>query len=461
MRKDYYKILGLQEGASEKKIRARWMELIKFYSSDLGRTEEEDERVREINEAYEILRRSVIKKAHRRKEKRMNIQKIILPSGILVLFLIVGLVSLRWFHVVIPPKSEAPYEGGKVLEKETASKISPVETGSNVQAEKEVPKEIIKSQKIKEPKEIKKEGMGQESKKIVSVSPQRSPSGVRLGSKKKEESASKILPKSNLPVKVGEKDLAKGEPKPAKELVPQVAMKSGVPVRVEREVPKEVSPQEVPKEVRKEVPKEVPKELPKEVPKEVTGVTLHAGEKLTIKREGGEADAMEISKVVPRESSQMDKPKIAVLDPQPVQKPGTSVKAEKVVSFPPPSLVKEEEVKRFFSNYIDRYHQKDIDGFLSFFSSEALQNQKDGLEAIRNIYTKFFDQSQELRYRVEGMKIGIYQNAVEVRARFRVGQTLKRRGGEKVWTGTIHWVLVKEDGALKIISLNYQNQKST
>jgi hypothetical protein len=123
-------------------------------------------------------------------------------------------------------------------------------------------------------------------------------------------------------------------------------------------------------------------------------------------------------------------------------------------------LANEEEVKQFFSSYIDQYHRKDIDGFLSFFSSKAVQNQKDGLKEIRSIYTKFFDQSLALRYRVEGMKVEIYQNAVEVKARFIVDQTLKRRKEEKSWTGTVRWVLVKEDGALKIISLNYQNQKS-
>jgi len=127
---------------------------------------------------------------------------------------------------------------------------------------------------------------------------------------------------------------------------------------------------------------------------------------------------------------------------------------------PAPSLTNEEEVKQFFSSYIDRYDQKDIDGFLSFFSSKVVQNQKDGLKGIKNIYTKFFDESQELRYRLEGMKIEIYENAVEVRARFRLDQTLKKRGEERVWTGTIHWVLAKEDGVLKIISLDYQNDKT-
>jgi len=382
--KDYYKILGVEEEASDEEIRARWAELTKHYHPDLGEAGGENERVREINEAYEILRnestrfefdleralkRSVIKKkAHSAKERRMNIRKIMLPAGILVLFLIVGLMSFAWFHVAAPPKSE-------VLD----VKIPPVRIESGEKTQKKVPEEI------------KREGMPRESEEIVSVSSQGSPSAEKRELKKKEESAQKILPKEEAPVKVEEEGPAKEEPKPVIEPVPQVVTKTEAPMRVEKEVPKEV---------------------PREVPKEATGATLHPGKKLAVKTE-----------------------------------------EEKW-------LANEEEVKQFFSSYIDQYHRKDIDGFLSFFSSQAVQNQKDGLKEIRSIYTKFFDQSRELRYRVEGLKVEIYENAVEVKARFRVNQTLKRRGEEKVWTGTIRWVLVKEEGALKIISLNYQNQKS-
>jgi hypothetical protein len=143
-----------------------------------------------------------------------------------------------------------------------------------------------------------------------------------------------------------------------------------------------------------------------------------------------------------------------------VMKPDIPEEKKKAPPPTPPLLAKEEEVKRFFSNYIDRYTRKDIDGFLSFFSSKAVQNQKDGFKEIRNIYAKFFNQSQELRYHLEGMKAEVYQNAVEVKARFRVDQKLKESGEEKVWKGSIRWVLVNEDGNLKISSLDYQNEKS-
>ena len=125
----------------------------------------------------------------------------------------------------------------------------------------------------------------------------------------------------------------------------------------------------------------------------------------------------------------------------------------------PPLLAKEEEVQQFFSNYVDRYHRKDIAGFLACFSSKAVHNQRDRWEGIQSIYTKFFDESRELRYQVEGMKTEIYQNRVEVKAHFRIDQVLKKSKQEKVWTGNIRWVLGREDGDLKILSLDYQNEK--
>ncbi len=132
--------------------------------------------------------------------------------------------------------------------------------------------------------------------------------------------------------------------------------------------------------------------------------------------------------------------------------------AGETIPEPPPLVAKEEEVEQFFSDYADRYHRKDIDGFLSVFSAKAVQNQKDGIEGIRAIYSKFFDESKELRYRIEGKKTEIYQTRVEVKARFKVDQTMKK-GKDMVWAGNIRWVLGREDGALKILSLDYQNEK--
>jgi curved DNA-binding protein CbpA len=414
--KDYYKILGVEEEASQEEIRARWIELTKHYHPDLGKTRGEDERIKQINEAYEVLKdyskrldydferdlkRSIIKKGHYQKDRRFNIQKMILPAGFVVLILIVGLVVIRWPHVSNPPKSDDLHQIEKVLGKRAASQTSPEK-------------------------------------------PESPPSSsVREELKRKEEPVRKILPKPEVPPSPPVSQVEK-EPKRKEEPVPRVVMKPEAPAKVEKEVPREVpkevlvkeepkrkeepvapvvmrpeAPAKVEKGVSKEVPKEVLKEPPKEVrkdlPKEVSKVTLRPGEKLS---------------------------------------------ETWVVSAPSPSFAKEEEVKQFFSNYIDRYNRKDINGFLSLFSSKAVQNQKEGLDRIRKIYSDFFDQSQEVQYHMEDTKIGIYQNGVEVRARYKLDQLSKKGGERKSWIGNIRWTLVKEDGNLKISSLDYQNEKS-
>jgi hypothetical protein len=145
-----------------------------------------------------------------------------------------------------------------------------------------------------------------------------------------------------------------------------------------------------------------------------------------------------------------------------ISTPSPSVKVEDQVAElkPPPLIATDEEVKRFFADYVERYTQKDVGGFISLFSSQAIQNQKDGLEGIRRIYDNFFNQSQELRYRLKDTRIEIYQNAVEIKARYEIDQISKKEGEKKNWRGQVQWVLVKEEGVLKITLLNYQHDKS-
>ena len=141
--------------------------------------------------------------------------------------------------------------------------------------------------------------------------------------------------------------------------------------------------------------------------------------------------------------------------------PSLSVKAaEQVPETKPASLIAtEEEVKRFFANYIERYNRRDIHGFFSLFSSAAIQNQKDRLEGIRRIYGNFFSQSRILQYHLDDLKMEIHEKAVEAEARYQIDQILENEGEKKIWQGRIQWVLVKEEGGLKIASLNYQHEK--
>jgi len=124
----------------------------------------------------------------------------------------------------------------------------------------------------------------------------------------------------------------------------------------------------------------------------------------------------------------------------------------------PPLIAKEEEVNQFFDKYEALYKRKDINAFLSLFSSKAVQNHKDGIDNIKRIYADFFNQSDELQYRTK-RKMEIYQNAVEVKGSYEIDQ-LNKRGERKAWSGSIQWVLTREDGVLKIISVDYEAVKS-
>jgi hypothetical protein len=126
----------------------------------------------------------------------------------------------------------------------------------------------------------------------------------------------------------------------------------------------------------------------------------------------------------------------------------------------PPFIATEKDVNEFFRKYTERYEERDIDGFLWLFSLKAAQNQQGGLPEIRQIYSDFFCRSQSLKNSIEALKIEIYQNAAEVKARYTIDQVLKEGGERKGWGGSIRWVLIKEEGTLKILSLDYQHQKT-
>jgi hypothetical protein len=146
---------------------------------------------------------------------------------------------------------------------------------------------------------------------------------------------------------------------------------------------------------------------------------------------------------------------------------GTQIPSQMVVpnlsaqNPPLPSLIAtEQEVREFFDQYVERYNKRELEEFLMFFSLKAKQNRRDGLPEIRIIYSDFFKQMSSLQNSIEDMKIEIYQNAAEVKARYVVTQVLKKEGEKRVLKGSGRWVLIKEGGALKILSINYKHEKT-
>ncbi|HSR11224.1 MAG TPA: hypothetical protein VLS90_07235, partial [Thermodesulfobacteriota bacterium] len=124
----------------------------------------------------------------------------------------------------------------------------------------------------------------------------------------------------------------------------------------------------------------------------------------------------------------------------------------------PALLATEREVRTFFDQYLANYNRKDLQGFTSFFSPKAVQNQKDDLERIRGIYRNFFEQMESVKYRVSIAKIDPQQNRVEVKGEYQLEGVLAKGQKNLSWKGQIQWVLVREEGRLKIASLDYQPQ---
>jgi curved DNA-binding protein CbpA len=400
---DYYKILGVKKNATEEEIRSQWIKLTKHYHPDRGEADASNEKIKKINEAYQVLKdestrfdydfkrrieKSDTKKGNR-EEGKFQGKKILVPMGVLLLFLIIGIGILRWGEINIKPESEKIYKTKPNIEIRIPTQDPSLKIDSEVKGATQASKELNKEVPPK-----------------VTKVPQSSAS-------------SSTLPPLTL---------AKGELSSKKVASRQEGSKSENPVQVEKETMRET-------------------------------------------REGKSQERGQIAAATKEDRKSSEEPsgqsvlkQGALPGPEQEDRKGISTEISqpeaKVIHVATPLLAKEEEVRRFFEEYIDRYTRKDVHGFLSVFSSKAIQNQKDGLEAIKDIYSRFLNQSVELRYHLEDMKIEIYQNVVDVKARYKLDQVLERQGSEKNWRGDIHWVLMKEGGVLKIISLDYRNEKT-
>jgi curved DNA-binding protein CbpA len=374
--KNYYKILGVKETASEEEIRQRWIELSKLYHPDLGESSKLGEKIKEINEAYQMLKHSStrveydLKRAYGQKKRGFNLKRLTLPISISIVFIIVGTIYF---------------------------KMSRIPTFSKIVISNEVNQtnQIDQIDQTNQRNQINQKKMAQIETNNTHSLPPKVPnlaSSRLAGDIRNFFSVSSVMVKAAPIHQIDDKTESREEIEQIKINPPQ---------------------------------SETPK-ISSSDPEEAT--TQRHDDPIDTTTQWAEVAQIPAGPSVP--------------------------------ILPKPLIATEEEVRQFINNYIARYTQKDIHGFLSFFSSKAIQNQKDGLEGIGKIYTDFFNMSQELQYRIEEMKIGIYQNAVEVKARYEVNQILKKGEKRKVWRGNVRWVLEREEGALKIISLDYQHEKS-
>ena len=380
MMKNYYKILSVEEEASEEEIRARWIELTKRYHPDLVKTKEADEKIREINEAYQVLRNKSTRLEYdlertygqkKREGKRESyFKKLSVPASILIVFIIFGIIYFKNFQNKIDQTDQRNLTNQRDQINQT--NLSRLSRSESVQDE--------------------------------------------MGSLFHWDQINQTNP-------------------------------ANPTIQTDATIPTNITIQTNPTTPATQ------KSLVAPTPKPIDSSTQQTQRRIDVLTP--QPQVALATPVVPFEPNQTNqRNQIDQRNPTNPIDP-----KRELPQFKPPSLLAtEDEVRKFFGNYIELYNRMDIEGFLSLFSSEAIQNKIYGLGGIRKIYTDFFNQGQGVRYQIQDMKIEIYQNAVEVKARYVIEQVLRTGGGKKVWRGNVYWVLGKENGALKILSLGYQHQ---
>jgi curved DNA-binding protein CbpA len=429
MIKDYYKILGVHEDAPEKEIRARWIELMKHYHPDVQKGIEFDEISKEINEAYEILKDPFTRaeydhdlaqnRCYRRKQVGDRLSFVLLGSvffvAILYMAIIPRITSVSSVSQSIRRNlgkvhSENDVSNGEVQGKDKVkveeNSINPTDSMNPINQPKAAVE--VQDNQINQIDQIKVE----DKVKKNSSSPSNS-----INSTNQEKVEAKVEVENNQINQIDKRNQRNQEKIEVKKN--QINQRSQRNQRNQEKVEVKKNPTSPSNTINSSNPTNQQKVEVKVKKKPIT----QAKPEVQVQK----------NSINPTDSTNSSNPKNLL-------------------------VARDEEIKKFFANYVDRYNRKDLIGFMSFFSNRAIQNQKDGLEAIKKIYFTFFNQSLELKYRLSDPKIEICQNAINVKAQYELDQ-LSRNGRRNAFRGCVQWVLAREGEGLKIVSLDYQQTK--
>jgi len=439
--KDYYKILGLNATASPEDIHARWIELMLKFHPDRGSNGgAEDERVREINEAYGVLKHPSgrahydLERTYHRKKRNLYLQRLIVSPIILIVLLILGVIYFQ-----------RPHQTNEIGETNETDEIHVAGTS--------IPS-VLNDLNLPNAPNVTNDPNDLNVSNAPNIT--NDPNDLNVSNAPNITNDPNALNAPNVTNNLNDPN-ALNDPN----ITTDPNDLNALNAPNDPNVPNVLNPPNVTNDPNDQnalnALNETDKILiakPKKPPKIQKALALSKKPRVT--------KTLNVPNV-PNVPNVLNAPNITN-DPNEINQTDetdeTNEKDEIAQLTPTPLIATEEEVKQFFAQYRERYNQNDIEGFLSLFSSRAVQNQRDGFDEIKEIYSKFFDQSRELSYHMEDTRIQIYQNAVEVWARYKIDQTSKRGGRKRVWMGDIRWILLKENGDLKIRFLDFRPQES-
>ena len=129
---------------------------------------------------------------------------------------------------------------------------------------------------------------------------------------------------------------------------------------------------------------------------------------------------------------------------------------EPVAQLFPPQVLDDNlknEVKLFIDQYTQAYERGDIDRFMSFYSTSAIENNSLRYDEIRNGYQRNFQDSR-YTYSLRDPQVEKSDGNVILTGAY----TIKRIQGDPlggVTQGHIRWTLTRENGGLKILRVDY------
>ncbi len=456
--KEYYEVFGLQEGASLEDVTARYMAIKRQIISSIEKGRKPDKTLQEINEAYVKLKQSKIPSAvefdleeHLRKSitslraerRKARKRKIILTSSIIAVFLIVGVsLMLQRPKETLPPRSTSPEDQnlkakGSLEKAGTFAALEPKTPEKMGQVSKAVPKESSKPPLPEKAKPAAPKPSLEEPR-AASLPPTKPAPSVEVALAVPQE------PRSKPPVN-NEKAKRVAEGVAGAELAKQVPL-----------APAPEPPLKAPQELQAKAETSVVPPPPK--PALVAPLLVPLPPKPAVQAPAlvapppKSAPPVETARAAPQEASKIAKPESAKA-PEPARE-----KEQKVASVSPSAIASDLEVRNFFENYSVKYNRKDIRNFIALFSAKAIQNKKDDVEKIRRTYENFFGQMESVNYQIAITGIEPKQDRMEVKAHYVLEGIVAKGRRVQTWQGQIQWVLVKEGGALRVLSLDYQPQ---
>ena len=426
--KDFYKILGVKEDASEEEIRERWVELTKQHHPDRSEESASNEKIREINEAYQVLKYSStrveydLKRAfnHGDRERKGTVyfKRWGIPASILIILIILGVIYIR--NHQSPPSSE-PIVSNKI------DSINQTNQRNEIN-------QIDQTSQTDKRNQINQKDQKDQTNQRNEINQTNQMSQIDQRNQTDEKDQKNHINQTN----------QKDQKDQRNQRTPSIAVAATMKkVQLPQPPQNRITP------------------LPNDVVANKPTTSINKTDQRNQINEINQTDQINLSRLPGSESVRGEMRSLSHWDQTDKrnQKNQTNLNVELAQFKPPPLLATEDEVKKFFNNYVNFYDRKDAKGILSLFSAKAIQNQKDGLEEIRKIYADFFSEGQGIHFSLQDMKIEIYQNAVEVKARYEIEQIVRETVEKEVWRGPIRWVLIKEDGKLRILFMDYKYQR--